>query len=170
MDTDVGKPCDVRPRRRCAATSRLGKGGASPSRCIPPKQGAFAPRCIPRRGSAAPLPRPTPKTLALWKPRQGFRTPTPTPRNPTRFLRPGPPLRRLEGGQAFAPDTTSRSLAPAPAPPFAALRRGRPELSRPGTLDDRLAGQSRLAFRRHAPRWSDVAAGATHPAAFMGAA
>ena len=141
----LGKPCVVRPqrllRRVCGLPMRLGKGGASPSRCIPPKQGAFAPRCIPRRWSATPLPRPTPKSLALWKPRQGFRTPTPTPRTPTRLLRPGPTLRRLDGGQAFAPDTTSRSLVPAPAP----------ELSRPDTLDDRLAGQSPLEFWDRVP-------------------
>ena len=66
----------------------LGKGGASPARCIPPEQGAFR----------APV--------------------HPTTRNPARFLRPLPTLRGLDARQRLCPVAPRRQeRAPPPNDP-----------------------------------------------------
>jgi hypothetical protein len=86
------------PRRAawlCRA-AHLGKGGASPARCIPPEQGAF-------RGPRAPR-RPAPfragpeirrALLPRYPQRQAF-APDTTTRNPARFLDLRPTLRGLD--------------------------------------------------------------------------
>jgi hypothetical protein len=65
--------------------AHLGKGSASPSRCIPSEQGAF-------RGPRAPR---RPKGLAPWNPRQAF-APDTTTKNPARFFDLCPTLRGLD--------------------------------------------------------------------------
>jgi hypothetical protein len=65
----------------------LGKGGASPSRCIPPKQGTFRGPRAPHDEEPGPVPQPSPNRAPV-----GY-------------------------GQAFAPDTTTRERDPAPYDP-----------------------------------------------------
>ena len=83
--------------------AHLGKGSASPSRCIPSEQGAF-------RGPRAPQ---RPKGLAPWNPRQAF-TPDTTTKNPARFFDLCPTVRRLNarsGTFAFPPPNDQRRSA-----------------------------------------------------------
>lgn len=59
--TELCKPCDdIRLPAGKRISSRLGKGGASPSHCIPPEHGRCRP-CTPTQEGRAPLPAPTPR-------------------------------------------------------------------------------------------------------------
>ena len=116
----------------------LGKGGASPSRCIPPEQGAFAPPCThdeepgpvpatfpnPARIGCAATACPVASTVRLSRPtpRRGACLPL-DPAQPCAGWMRGNGVSRcidIRGlvpetpRQAFAPDTTSRGASPAP--------------------------------------------------------
>ena len=83
QDSKLGAVAPRHAAWLCRA-AHLGKGSASPSRCIPSEQGAF-------RGPRAPQ---RPKGLAPWNPRQAF-APDTTTKNPARFFDLCPTVRRL---------------------------------------------------------------------------
>ena len=83
QDSKLGAVAPRHAAWLCRA-AHLGKGSASPSRCIPSEQGAF-------RGPRAPQ---RPRGLAPWNPRQAF-APDTTTKNPARFFDLCPTVRRL---------------------------------------------------------------------------
>ena len=83
QDSKLGAVAPRHAAWLCRA-AHLGKGSASPSRCIPSEQGAF-------RGPRAPQ---RPKGLAPWNPRRAF-APDTTTKNPARFFDLCPTVRRL---------------------------------------------------------------------------
>ena len=83
QDSKLGAVAPRHAAWLCRA-AHLGKGSASPSRCIPSEQGAF-------RGPRAPQ---RPKGLAPWNPCQAF-APDTTTKNPARFFDLCPTVRRL---------------------------------------------------------------------------
>ena len=84
--------------KRCVVAQHACEGGASPSRSIPPEQGAFAPPCTPRR-------RTRPGSSTLPNPARIGCAATACPVAST-IREPCSPIPQR---QAFAPDTTTRT-------------------------------------------------------------